>query len=444
MEIFQQLQLLFNNKYDYTVAFDNKRSYSSNELQHHLRQCIQNLSQLEEESFLLFADNSYDFVVNFLALIYLNKNITLTANNQPEWLESINSSYDFIISSGQVNNIPATHYKDVSSKNSTPLSPLKSYHKNIRFYTSGSSDKPKAISKNLEQLLLEVVALEQTFGQDIKATTFLATVSHQHIYGLIFKLLWPLIKQRTFYAEIVLYPEQLVDLAEKHNPLCLISSPAFLSRQDHDLPNLQLQSCFSSGSLLSKTSAESSYQQLGIYPIEIFGSTETGGIGYRTQQNSNSLWTFFSGVRIKYKEEDALLESPYLTQPHKLDDRVELLNDNQFKLLGRKDRVVKIEEKRVSLNSLETALAQTPWVKQAKVVVLQQHRTFIAAVVELNDEGCLFLENHSKYQLSQQLKEKLKMKFEAVAIPRKWRYCERLPYNSQGKLPVSTLMELFV
>ena len=54
-------------------------------------------------------------------------------------------------------------------------------------------------------------------------------------------------------------------------------------------PNL----IFSSGSALAYDTAQKTEKLMKSVPIEILGSTETGGIAYRTQ-NNDDWWTPFS------------------------------------------------------------------------------------------------------------------------------------------------------
>ena len=410
----------------------------------HVFQAVENLQTRSEQSYLLFARNTYDFSVNFVALLLLQKDIVLTANHKAEWLDSISHAFQVILSDNFIDgHIASDHYRQNSSIEANfSVPPV--FNSRIQFYTSGSSSEPKAVVKTLDQLLLETATLEQLFGQSVAQTQFFATVSHHHIYGLIFRLLWPLLYRHPFCADMILYPEELIDRYQSHSNICLISSPAFLSRHDKSLTNIELKQCFSSGSLLSNLSAKQTAQQFGIYPTEVFGSTETGGIGYRTQEKGNTRWSLFPGVTIETDTTNrGILYSPYLNQPHPLDDLIELDGDRHFHLLGRVDRVVKIEEKRLSLDALETTLKTSSLVNEAKVVVIQDKRTFIGAVIELSAEGQEFMLSHSKHKLNEELKSKLINTFEAVAIPRKWRYFERLPYNSEGKLPLSSLTALF-
>ena len=94
-------------------------------------------------------------------------------------------------------------------------------------FTSGSTGEPAAIRKSLRQLDAEVDALESVFGPMIDADAVVhGTVSHQHIYGLLFRILWPLSSGHSFAPARIAYNEQLTTLGP--GPVVLIASPAHL------------------------------------------------------------------------------------------------------------------------------------------------------------------------------------------------------------------------
>ena len=68
----------------------------------------------------------------------------------------------------------------------------------VELFTSGSTGRPEAVPKRLVQFEEELQELERTWGAQLEGSTALATVSHQHIYGLLFRLLWPLCVGRPF------------------------------------------------------------------------------------------------------------------------------------------------------------------------------------------------------------------------------------------------------
>src|SRR6185503_9046762 len=98
---------------------------------------------------------------------------------------------------------------------------------------------------------------------------------------------------------------------------------------------------------------------LGEAPLEVYGSTETGGIAWRAQREGadGADWTPFPGMALETDRDGALrLRSPYLPDGEwlTLGDAAELLPGGRFRLKGRLDRVAKIEGKRVSLPELES------------------------------------------------------------------------------------------
>ena len=431
------------------------------------------------QTWLLFEQDSYLFSILFFALIAANKRIILPPSGQIKQLEQSMAHADIFVGSQQLSSInqfelsyPIDNMTTSNQKtNQLALSP----DAEIIFFTSGSSGQPKAVGKKFIQLILEVEALEKAFShlleshQNALPVAVMSTVSHQHIYGLLFKLLWPIWSGRDVYLKAFKYPEHLVHQAkqlEKHR-ICLISSPAYYHRllKDNRLVEIkeQLVSLFSSGGPLDAHAAVALLQSLGLTPIEVFGSTETGGIAWRQNTSENNhIWQAFDGIEcISEQDTQRLgLKSPYIQTQNKADsqqwyitdDRVELINSNadlnnqQFILLGRADRIVKIEEKRCSLDEIQAQLEQNKWVNKAYTLAIggkNGKRQSTAAVVELNSIGNEQLEQDGKFKFDQQIKSDLKQYFEALIVPRKFRYLEQLPYNSQGKLNKLALEALF-
>ena len=246
------------------------------------------------------------------------------------------------------------------------------------------------------------------------------------------------------------FPEQGLAQLQGTNRCTLVSSPAFLKRlatnNSFETEKSKITHIFSSGGPLSDEDAIQLYRQLNIGITQVYGSTESGGIAYR-QVNSlpASFWQPFNGIEISVNgDQQLLLRSPYIAEPSMLmDDRVELADDQQFKLCGRVDRTVKLEEKRVNLSEMEASLTQHDWVSEAKVLVLNGKRQQLAAVVALTSIGQAEFESTSRFSFNRQLNQWLAERFETIVRPRKWRYVQELPYNAQGKLVQATMEKLF-
>jgi acyl-coenzyme A synthetase/AMP-(fatty) acid ligase len=124
-------------------------------------------------------------------------------------------------------------------------------------------------------------------------------------------------------------------------------------------------------------------------------------------------------------------------------DRVEIVSENQFKLLERIDRVAKIEGKRVSLSAMEKELEKTGYVDRAHVIIKTDMRVSAYVAIKLNKTGLNLLEASGKKQLATKLKNSLRHSFEATVLPRKWRFVTEFPIDAQGKVTHKGLISLF-
>ncbi|WPC05592.1 AMP-binding protein [Pseudomonas benzenivorans] len=313
--------------------------------------------------------------------------------------------------------------------------------------TSGSSGKAKPIDKSLRQLANEVEALEQLWGASLSSATIIGSVATQHIYGLLFRVLWPLSAGRPFLRRALPFPEDLQRASLKLRTYAWVASPALLKRMGDNLdwPTLgAVRRVFSSGGALPAEAATALRQRLGQWPTEIYGSSETGGIAWR---QGDASWQPFAGVEVSLNADGALrIASPYLPIGHteQTADAAELRADGRFILRGRLDRIVKLEEKRIALPMLEQALIEHDWVADARLGVIQQGRAYLGALVALSPAGVHALRNQGRRTLTEVLRRHLSGHCETIALPRRWRLLRELPYSSQGKLAQASVDALLI
>lgn len=393
------------------------------------------------QKWLLFEQDSYLFAALFYALLSAKKSIVLPQNAQLEHIRSVKSNVDASVGSIDVSpDIEANHAVSTQDLSKIEI-PLTS---KIYFYTSGSTGEPKIIKKSFNQLLQEVNILELTFADQVANSVFLSTVSHQHIYGLLFKLLWPIQQSHKLIANAYEYPEHIARriLADKIGAISLVASPAHLQRltSDNVLVEVKqnIKTIFSSGGPLDAGKNLLLQQQLNCTVTEVYGSTETGGIAWRNRSSlEDELWQTFQGISVSYQANCDLLKlvSPYLNSNEFLaDDRVNILDAHRFCLLGRADSIVKIEEKRVSLDEVKQQLLQHKFVEDAHVLVVGSSRRRLASVIVLTPLGLEASLKLRKFELDKTFKKYLSDWFEAVVVPKKFRYPSELPYDSRGKL----------
>jgi acyl-coenzyme A synthetase/AMP-(fatty) acid ligase len=316
----------------------------------------------------------------------------------------------------------------------------------LELYTSGSSGEPKCIRKTLVQLEAECRVLENCWGEAAANALVLATVPHHHIYGLLFRLLWPLLAGRPFDTATIAEPTALVECLAAAERTLLVASPAQLSRLPEllDLQGLVQppQLVFSSGGPLQQATALRYVTAWGVAPIEVFGSTESGGVAWR-QQNRDTRWQPLPGVTVDCASDGALLvQSTFLPDaaPLRLEDAVCIDADGCFTLQGRLDRIVKLEEKRLALPEMESWLAGHRAVVAVALAPLNLNgRALLGAVVVLRDGLPL---PTMRQALVSELREHLRRRYDDILLPRRWRFVMALPYNERGKLACTELLHL--
>lgn len=328
-----------------------------------------------------------------------------------------------------------------------PLRSLDTDATRLVVFTSGSTGEPVAIEKRLRQLDAEVHALEAALGGQLDGVAVHGTVSHQHIYGLLFRVLWPLAAGRAIVSR-AFFPEDLLAAMDGQDAV-LVASPAHLKRLPTQLAwtvlHGRLRAVFSSGGALPAEAAHEVTRLLGVPPTEILGSSETGGIAWRRWETEAPVWRPLPGVDWRVDEGVLEVHSPHLSGDAwwRSQDRAEPDGAGGFRLLGRADRIVKVEERRVSLDALERQIQAHPAVKEVRVLLLEGTRSALAAVVAMADGMPVPADATARRTLSQSLSRHLAGTQDAVTRPRRWRFLTALPVNAQGKVTEAALTALF-
>jgi acyl-coenzyme A synthetase/AMP-(fatty) acid ligase len=316
-------------------------------------------------------------------------------------------------------------------------------------FTSGSTGQPMQVQRTIRHFEAELDVLESVFGQRMAECPVYSTVSHRHVYGMLFRLLWPLVTERAFATYDFDYPENL--LGEVAEDAALVSSPALLKRIGHlpEQPGAGWRIIFSSGGMLPEYAAKDAARLLGSWPAEVLGSTETSGVAWRQQEEMGAAtpWHTLPEVRIRQDDQGFLeVSSPFtgLSGWHRMGDKVALSTLRTFELLGRGDHIVKIEDKRVSLAEIEQHAMAHPWVIDAAAVALDDDaRQYIGVVLQLNDDGQAEMQSRGRADVNKQIKQWLREKTDPVALPRRFRYEDKIPADPQGKRQPAIIRQLF-
>ena len=415
------------------------------------------LASVSDKRCAVYHSDCAEFFAIVNALWQLKKTACVPGDNCPGTVESLSRSINLFLGefSARNNRMQVISAVDSADEPYAPDTGIwETCDRNfpaLEIYTSGSTGEPTAITKTLTQLDNEADILSQVLP-GLSDAVVLTTVSHQHFYGMTFRLFLPACLGMPFDRDICEYPEDILSRMDLNRSLVLVSSPSHLSRlPDQAEWGTFARNCLGVVSSAAPLTREDSLRAKNILQseiTEIYGSSETGAIASRVQSLSSddAPWRPLPRVRLECSGQGTLMVcSPYTDneQFETLADKVSFLPDGTFRLSGRTDRIVKIEGKRISLTAIEKALLLLPEISAVKALVLERKRTECAVVIELTPVGQNILDQAGKNALVRELKSRMIADFERVALPRRWRFVPHMPYNSQGKLPLSNLLPLF-
>lgn len=396
--------------------------------------------------FVLFFTDSIEFAAALLGLWQAGKQAWLPGDLTPATQSALRRQVSGWAGDGAgVQDLPRIQPGEAIAPPAT--APLDPEAEGLVVFTSGSTGAPEACPKRLRQLFDEIDALEQAFGTECPGGTVIASVSAQHVYGLLFRVLWPLATGRSPQARSLVYLEDLAALLPDGERAVLIASPTHLSRLPVQAPDAaaRVDAVFSSGAPLPDAAVPEALRVFGRAPVEVYGSTETGGVAWRRRDPGRpAFWQALPGVDWRIDDGQLAIRSPHLpTSGWTTGADLAVAVDGGFELRGRADRIVKIAEKRVSLQALETCLLQGGLLASLRLVMLDEPRARIGVVAVPSDEGWALLDREGRRALAEALRAQLLGVVERPALPRRWRFLPELPRNAQGKSTQARLQAEF-
>lgn len=248
----------------------------------------------------------------------------------------------------------------------------------MMFFTSGSTGNPVGALKTKENLDREVKALTKLL-EKYKIKKVIVTVPFIHIYGTLLGLLYPLLNNIDIVLKEHFLPHDLLELIDDNT--LVVTTPLYIKALTKlDQSKALNRSIFiSSTAPLDSKSAQLFISKYDTDLIQIFGSTETGGIACKT--NLETLWTPLDSVTIMTNTESELIvKSPFVSTVlyenglHCTEGRIETfdyveLEGSQFRLLGRSSKIFKIAGKRYSTIQIESSLEEIEAISKALVFV---------------------------------------------------------------------------
>lgn len=422
MNIFESF---FKEEYKNTKIIKyNNRFFSIEDVRPFVFSVYKKLNESEKKYAAIVSSNNFDFYINFLAVVFAKKEIFLTRD-----LCKLSAKKDeYII----LDKIPEkTEDKKTFDFDIEPNNIF------LNLFTSGTGGSPKRIRKSLQNLIIEAEVCRRIFEEFFKkpSTVISSAVSH-HMYGIVYYMMLSMCNCDSviFDAQEISYPDT-ADLEDK----IFVSTPSFLDEfRKHDIkiqktPRL----VFSAGDKLKEETARFFANQ-NIDIVEIYGSTETGTIAHKLATEKE--YKCFENVEIAPdKEFQAVVKSPYFQEPFVvIADIIEKTNEKKFILKNRNDRIVKIQEKRISLPEIEEYIKSCEFVNDAYCFKLKDKLACAAVLTAKGQEFCI----KDPAGITKLLKNNLKNKTEI--IPQKWRFLYEIPKTKTGKTNKQKIENLFL
>jgi 4-coumarate--CoA ligase (photoactive yellow protein activation family) len=296
--------------------------------------------------------------------------------------------------------------------------------RSLVFATSGSTGEPKMCDQPLELLEQETCYLADLFADRRR---IVSAVSSRHIYGFLFTVLLPLklgvpLHRRLDRSTVTLAADLLPgDL--------LIGFPDFwrLAAQSIDVFPPDVKGVTSTAALPAELGA--SLARLGLGSLtEIYGSTETAGLGWRiVSEPSFTLFPYWSRLA-DGGETLARLHPDGSRTLHVPQDHLHWLGDGSFMPAGRRDEALQVAGINVYPSRIAALLERHPAVAAASVRRMRpEEGDRLKAFIVPRDS------NDSQPRLAELLAHWANENLTSAERPKSFSFGSHLPRDALGK-----------
>lgn len=390
-------------------------------------------------------DDRYRFLVGFCAAASLGHASLLPSSRAPQAIAEVSAAYPGTYVLGEANSCEAypdmirlADYATSADRHAPASTHIPESQIAAIGFTSGSTGRPKAHIKTWQSFgrgtALNAEVLASAIGLGLgEVAQVLATVPAQHMYGMELSVLLPLFGPFSIHSGKPFFPADIAaELWRLPAPRILVTTPVHLQallRETVELP--AIAAIVSATAPLSVELAAEAEERFKAPLIEMFGSTETCVIAHRRTALGTD-WRLHDHVELTPQPDGTLVHAAHLSEPVLLQDIVELLPDQGFRLCGRNADLLEIAGKRASLSDLTRRLQAIDGVLDAVVFqldpVLPSNICRIAALA--------VAPGRSEKELLSILREAI----DPLFLPRPLKLVDALPRNETGKLPREAIL----
>jgi acyl-coenzyme A synthetase/AMP-(fatty) acid ligase len=303
------------------------------------------------------------------------------------------------------------------------------------YFTSGSTGHPAAALKTKMNIESEVRILSILL-QKYQIKKVIVTVPFIHLYGTLLGLMYPMLNGIDVYIKEHFMPNDLLELMDEHT--LVVTTPLYIKALNKMEKHKDLsKSLFvSSTAPLDHADIITFNHKFNTSIMQIFGSTETGGIAYKI--DDEALWLPFEQVEIDVNTNDELkVKSPFISDviyengfkktfgEIQTFDYVEI-KEERFKLIGRSSKIFKLAGKRYSTIQIENILESLDDVKNVLVFVERDKESLRGEYLDISIES-------TNHRTAKEIKTILKQRLSNLKFSIKLHYVDKIPTNQVGK-----------
>jgi acyl-CoA synthetase (AMP-forming)/AMP-acid ligase II len=300
----------------------------------------------------------------------------------------------------------------------------------IVMFTSGSTGKPESHAWTLSFFRQGAEANAECMMDGLgPGVGIVSTVPPYHMYGFELSIMVPLFKGGTVYSGRPLYPGDIAGALNAIEPPRILVPPPVHLRvlKESGIEMPPVARVFSATAPLPAPLAGDIENMLGADLREIFGTTETGSIGWRNTAREEC-FHLLHGMELTQQDDMSHISAPHISPPFVLSDRLAPAGGGDFRIAGRSNDIVNIAGKRMSLAGMNAILTGIDGVMDGAFLAPGDdaggpvnRMTLFVAAPGLSAED---------------IRSALRNRLDNAFIPRRVILVEALPRNAAGKLPL--------
>jgi acyl-coenzyme A synthetase/AMP-(fatty) acid ligase len=395
----------------------------------------------EKRTVINFADDRYQFLVGFAAALVRGQTTLLPPSRAPGVLAQIvreyGNSYCLVDGTQYIESLPSYQFPKGTRRptNGAKVPQIPIDHPAVVAFTSGSTGHPHPHSKTWGSL----VAIARSTGVQLglktsDQMTMVATVPHQHLYGLEASIMLPLQHGMAFHVGRPLFPEDVrVALQDVPSSRMLVTTPLHIRAcvaAGLQLPHLEY--ILSATAPLPRLLAKQAETLFHTTVFEVYGFTEAGSLATRRTIDEN-IWHVLDGITLHHELDGCSVRAPYLRGPIPFPDLVSLQGPHRFVLHGRGTDLVNIGGHRGSLSHLSQKLNEIDGVEDGVFFLPDDTGTSVTRLIA-------FVVAPGK--AAEHILSALRTVIDPLFIPRPLHLVPSLPRNETGKLTREALLGL--